>query len=225
MEKLESENPDVRKQAAYDLGVVGPDARDAIPALIKALGDENAIVGGVAYSALVKIGPAAIPLLVDAMDDPNAAIRNGVVRTLDCFDKEAEIAVPRLIRALKEPDRFDIKYIMFALGDIGHPAKEAIPVLEEMLISENQPAEIKINAADTIYDITGEVDKAVPSIMSFLTDDNNEVRVMAIQVLGSIGADAKAALQELREIVEHDTNSDVREAAKVAIQRITKRSR
>jgi HEAT repeat protein len=60
----------VRREAAFQLGRIGKDGKDAVPALIKALDDSDQQVSSLAISALANIGPdatEAIPALLEGL--------------------------------------------------------------------------------------------------------------------------------------------------------------
>lgn len=66
--------PYTRNQAAYAIGGMGVAAKSAIPALIEALKDPEAVVRFPACIALREMGPAAIeavPALREALEDRN----------------------------------------------------------------------------------------------------------------------------------------------------------
>lgn len=61
---LQDSNPETRWAAATALGYLGKNGRDAVPALVRAVGDEHAAVGNAAAYSLRKIGdPDAMRLL------------------------------------------------------------------------------------------------------------------------------------------------------------------
>lgn len=57
--------PEVRQCAA--LGLAAKPDEGAIQPLVKALSDEDSMVGGLAVNALVKVGNAAVPALIEAV--------------------------------------------------------------------------------------------------------------------------------------------------------------
>jgi len=59
IKQLKSVRPQERGAAASALRTMGPAAKDAVPALIKALGDEDWVLRQNAAEALGEIGPAA----------------------------------------------------------------------------------------------------------------------------------------------------------------------
>jgi HEAT repeat protein len=71
---------------------MGPRAEAAIPALIKALGDEHLDVRVAAAKALGRIGEAAIPALIEAL----------AAEALGWIGPKAEAAIPVLIEKLKD---------------------------------------------------------------------------------------------------------------------------
>ena len=83
------QNPDVhlRKKAAFKLGNVGSSDADALPALIGALKDRDAVVRCEAILALVKFGPQArkaLPMLTEMQQrDPNAQVRRYAVKAIE----------------------------------------------------------------------------------------------------------------------------------------------
>ena len=61
IKKLKSSDPDMRRAAAKELGELGPDAADAVPALAAALKDSDKFVRRFAAQSLAKMGDAAKP--------------------------------------------------------------------------------------------------------------------------------------------------------------------
>jgi TolB-like protein/class 3 adenylate cyclase/Flp pilus assembly protein TadD len=71
---LQQEDVQVRRRAAMTLGRFGPNAAEAVPVLIDALGDENNVVREQAVKSLARIGPAAeaaIPALTALKEPPS----------------------------------------------------------------------------------------------------------------------------------------------------------
>jgi HEAT repeat protein len=80
---LDDPNPTVQAQAAFGLGQHGPEAATAVPALMKALSSQNALVRQNSCLALGDIGqPAALQAtraLVEVTSDPEWAVRRQAV--------------------------------------------------------------------------------------------------------------------------------------------------
>jgi HEAT repeat protein len=90
--------PEVRQCAALGLAV-RPDESATRP-LIQALSDADSMVGSLAVNALVKIGSAAVPSLIDVVKDSNQSARIHALRAL------AEIgdhrAIPIMMKVMDE---------------------------------------------------------------------------------------------------------------------------
>jgi len=75
----------VRSGAANALGWIEPDASEAVPALIQALGDESQYVRSAAADALGEFGSQArdaVPALIEALGDEYSGLRSSAARAL-----------------------------------------------------------------------------------------------------------------------------------------------
>jgi HEAT repeats len=89
------------QQAAEALGQMGPAARAAVPELTKVLGDLRLAAYRPYFAvALLKIEPraadAAMPVLMDALDDADAGVRREAAKTLGAIGGEIHDVVPHL---------------------------------------------------------------------------------------------------------------------------------
>ncbi len=103
IDQLKDGDPAKRQEAAAALGRMGPDGRNAVPALAVALKDDSELVRANAALALSKIGSesqAAVPALGEALKDAIPLIRLEAAMALHQIGPEAEVAVPALIQAL-----------------------------------------------------------------------------------------------------------------------------
>src|SRR5262249_21643490 len=111
--------------------LMGPTAKDAVPALVATLREGDHDEAWAASDALCKIGPqarAAIPVLVDALKRPQAA--QWAVKVLQAIGPEA---VPALIQGLHAPDAQTREFAADALGRIGPDAAAALNDLTGLL--------------------------------------------------------------------------------------------
>jgi len=116
----------VRRYAAIVLGEMG-DVR-AIEELGMTLYDLHMEVGKTAAEALAKFGSPAVDIFIEALNHPEAAIRENSVAALSKI-KDARV-IPVLIEMLRDPARDVQKQAMLALG--GLRDQRAIPVLQEI---------------------------------------------------------------------------------------------
>ena len=75
---------EVRRAAIKALGKIGPDARAAIPALIRNMKDENAFIREYSAESLGQIGPVAkeaVPQLIELL---NLIIVESIHHSSDC---------------------------------------------------------------------------------------------------------------------------------------------
>ena len=82
IEKLRSPEPSVRIEAAEELAVLGPAAKNAVPSLMDLLDDEDANVRASAAIALGRIGPdakEAVGKLTGLLEDSSELIRWAVL--------------------------------------------------------------------------------------------------------------------------------------------------
>ena len=102
-----------RREAATALGEIG-DSRAAGP-LVAALGDEEFGVPDAAEEALLRIGPAAVPPLIEVF--PNAGPARG--RMAGILGRIGDPrAVPPLVEALEDKDSDTLQRVAAALGAI-----------------------------------------------------------------------------------------------------------
>jgi HEAT repeat protein len=134
-----------RVEAITKLGLIGPSAAEAVPALAERVKDEQRQVRSAAIQALGRIGPnvpETIPALTAALDDQDGSIRGAAAKILGRFGAAARDAVPALVHVLRYGgpiyggglDSAPVRRAAAqALGQIGPAARGAVPVLNEML--------------------------------------------------------------------------------------------
>lgn len=87
-----------------------------------------------AADALGRIGPAALPQLVELLGSPQAEVRLIAAQVIARMGSDAKEAVPALIPLLKDPDERVRKAATRTLGRIGPDAAAAVPELLEALV-------------------------------------------------------------------------------------------
>ena len=123
----------------------------AVPALIRALGAEDATTREKAAQTLSGIGDAAAeasPALSRALRDGDADVRLAVAKALWRITKEVQSVVPALAHLLErkwspgpeagESRRRFLLAVIESLGRIGPPAQVAIPALLDKTGDENR---------------------------------------------------------------------------------------
>jgi HEAT repeat protein len=140
LEDMHSRDKDVRKAAVWALGQVSKQVGAAIlPALRKALKDEDEEVRGHAAQALGEMGLAAreaVPDLIETLHHKAWTTRLDAASALGEIGPAAKAAVPALIQALDDPEERVQKWAIHALKEIGTDARAAVPALTKRLEDE-----------------------------------------------------------------------------------------
>src|SRR5579871_460462 len=184
----EDANPSIRAAAAVTLAAIGPDAKPAIPALLKNLKDKAWNVRSACADGLAGISSKeekVISALKEALKEPDETNRVNIAVSyarLDPESEEALAAVVNVVRKGKDPgDR------MWAAGSLqaikSSKIKKAIPALIAALKDPEEA--VRCNAADTLGWICEEADTVVPALAErFEKDKSAEVRAYAAQAIG-----------------------------------------
>lgn len=162
---------EVRCNAAKALGNF-EDER-AIVALIHALKDVEDVRLQVVI-ALGKTEKTAVPLLIDALKDPDADIRRDAAWNLGNLGDER--AIPALTEALKDQDD-DVRF--HVARNLGKFEEPAVPFLLDAL---EDPDEYVRRYAAWILGVIGD-DRAIPALETALNDPSEYVRKGAEQAL------------------------------------------
>ena len=100
---LSDEDNQVRMSAASTLANFKNDDPQVIPALLRALGDDDYLVSDAAKEALKREGEAPIPGLLDALHDSNINVRGAAIEILGAIGESD--AIPDLIDSLNDIQR------------------------------------------------------------------------------------------------------------------------
>lgn len=240
-EMARSSTPAIREAAIEALG--NSNSARAIDRVIEALADSNLNVRAAAVRALGESSSEnVVPHLMTLLRDESSTFRAQAAASLA---KLGGVALPGLIRALKDPKPSVRQLAAEALGSIG--SRDAVAPLIELVTTDQSGARPEaIEALGKIGDPaavapilavmrTGSVavrKRAVVALAGFreprvqealtgaLTDANEEVRQFAASGLGEIGDER--TIPKLERLADNDASSDVRSAAVQAIERIRK---
>jgi len=192
VKSLDDEN--TRMSAVYAVDMIGPDAKDAVPKLVKIIGEVDGMDRAAVISALGDIGPAAkqaVPALINALNDDFHYVRDNAISALAKIDPNPELA-PYFIDALGAKEWGIRRSAAYALGVIGPASNRAILALIKLLDDYNT-RENAIYALSEIAVKPADIDV----IISLLSDPNWMVREAAAKTLGAIGPAAKNSVGAL----------------------------
>ena len=137
IERLKDDDPLVRSAAAHALAALPPAPEITGPLWEKAFQGADEKMVRNALDALVTLGPAAVPRLVDALKFPK--LRGQVVYILGQMGPGAASATPALAKLLADKDDDDALESAVALAKIGPDAKDAVPALIEAVGRPDSP--------------------------------------------------------------------------------------
>jgi HEAT repeat protein len=192
--------------------IAGPDAVEAVPLLVQVLSedwdtsDSIAQVGPAAVPELVKalkkkegnhalivkalglIAPKAkelIPTLLEAVKDPDKAVRAAAVNALAGIEPKVQEAVPALTAALKDEDTgVRLAAVQALIAIRGPEAKEPIAALAELLA--HTEASTRRDAASALADLGIAAKETLPALTRLLKDPDGGVRSAAAWAVARI---------------------------------------
>ena len=181
----------VRLNAAYALGSIGA---PAVPKLIETLGVEDPIMRRMAAYALAAVGESAVSALSEALQHPEDAVRIEATYALAQIGAPAESAIPALMERTKDECVEVRRYLAEAFGGLGPIAVPAVPVLTDMLVSD-EDGQARFEAALALAQIGPAANDAVPVLAKAFSDENRYVRDNAVLALKRIDTpEAESAL-------------------------------
>jgi HEAT repeat protein len=201
--QLNSANAEDREQAAEGLRQLGPDAREAVPALTAALRDGDRRVRWTAARALWKVDRQAEPLLLIAAEAMGQDSLYGdfhfALLELGFDMHEVPLGLP-----------FGIKGHLVSREDAEASVRGVVKALR------HEDVRVRLLAVFLVQTAGGDAaEVAVPPLIQALEDEDPRVRCAVIQTLGKFGPKARAAAPQLKEVVRR--NAPLRTGAAVAL--------
>jgi outer membrane protein assembly factor BamB/HEAT repeat protein len=190
--RLLAKDPQLRAAAEAALVEEGP---RSFPLLRRFLGREPEDLHAVTFRIIQRIGPPAIPLLVELLRSPSVSIRRGAVNELVDLTPHTEWIQPALQRALRDEDEVVAGDAARALGALGKRASPSVPALVATL-SHADPY-VRVYAAEALASIGPSAATATSALAETLGDPLPGVRWAACEALGSIGPAAQSAVPRL----------------------------
>jgi HEAT repeat protein len=198
---------------------------------------------------LGKLGPkgkAAVPALIQALDDESPDVRKEVAAALGKIGPDANEAIPALILRLEDTETSVCARAVEALARIGPETEDVVPALVRAL--SDPSSTVRSEALRALGSIGPTAEQAIPSIINLLNTDrsvhhvltdtlaaigpmvipevtdalrneDHNVRCMAAEALGKMGPLASPAVNELKAAL-HDKNTGVQAEAAWALGEI-----
>lgn len=210
-----------RREAVYEIAKLGPAAKSALPALIKAADDPDKQVWTSALSIIADLGAeakAVVPDLIERLDQSKS--RQGRERDRNqaflrfsyALAQIGPDAIPALTQALEGesvPRRIGATR---ALAQMGAPAKTAVPAMLKNLAHRDDT--LRKDTADALAQMG---DASVPGLIEVLNAKEPKQRQAAALALAQLGEQAKTAAPALLTAAEKETDDLPRGAILAAL--------
>jgi HEAT repeat protein len=164
IERLKDKDPLVRGAAAQALAALPPAPEIMAPLWEKALQDADEATVRLALGALAKLGPPAVPRLIDALK--HEKLRVNVVFVLGEIGPVAAPATPALTKLIADKDDSVAHEAAIALAKIGPEAKAAVPELVKALSAGDESSVPAV--AYALGRIGPDAKEAVPALRTVL---------------------------------------------------------
>ncbi len=197
--RLLANDPKVRATAQAALVQAGP---RSFPLLRRFLDPEHEDLHSETFQIIQRIGPPAIPLLVDLLRHESDSIRRRAIDELIDLAPHTEWIQPALRRALRDEDSIVAGDAARALGALGKRASPSVGALVNTLSHED--SYVRIYAAEALASIGPSAAPATNALAEALGDPIPGVRWAACEGLGSIGPAAQSAVPQLIEALEDE---------------------
>jgi HEAT repeat protein len=217
IDALQGEDPQIRIAAASALATIGPDARDAIPALCATLEDDHAR-SAAAYALFridADVAEMLAPLtrmLVSGQDSDRLAAAN----TLGNLASQRDTVTVLLRETLHDHDPYVVSNAANSLARLGADNAATIDALLEML---RDPERYRWMAARALARIRPRDSAIVQALVDSLSDEHPYVRAVAAMSIAQMGPAAASAVPKLTETL-NDSNHYARAAAARALGEI-----
>jgi outer membrane protein assembly factor BamB len=197
--RLLAKDPKVRATTQAELVQLG---RRAFPLLRRFLDPEHEDLLVVTFQIIQRIGPPAIPLLLDLLRLESDSIRRRAINELIDLAPHTERIQPALRRALRDKDSMVAGDAARALGALGKRARPSVGALVNTLSHED--SYVRIYAAEALASIGPSAAEATNALAEALGDPIPGVRWAACEGLAGIGPAARSAVPKLIEALEDE---------------------
>jgi HEAT repeat protein len=232
----------VRFYCMRALGNCGPKAKDAIPAVVKVLQEDNPLLVRPAAATLGKFGKEAVGPVTKLLADPNPRTRRMAAVSLALVGPDAAPAAPALAQRLRDVS-FRVRRIAAeALTVVRPTTAEVREALVQTITTDQDPdvcrvaaialgkmgddslpsllrllesknADHRYHGAVGVSELGPKAAPAVKGLAKLLGEKDEELRTVGSAALGKIG---EPALERLIECLG-DESADVRRGAAVAL--------
>jgi len=170
-------------------------AGSSLPILRRFLNRRNEELHKQTFEIIRRIGPPAIPLLVELLRDKRNDFRGFAADAFIDLAPDTESIQPALRRALRDEDEVVAGDAARALGALRHRASPSVLALVKTLSHENPY--VRVYAAEALASIGPKASAATEELARALDDPIPGVRWAAGEALAGIGPAAQSAVPQL----------------------------
>ena len=211
IEMLTDDDPSTRIVAAEQLGLVGPAAEGAVPALLaQAMRDGNQHANTTAAAALKSIDLTAARTVmthfIARLQDPDVQQRRTACAVLGSLGPVAKPAVTSLLAVTGDPDELVRRNALTSLASIGIPS---VPVAAALIAGLHAPSSLVRHSAVAQFAFTTPVPQdAQEPLKALLADQDRAIAGLARSALDKPKPNDVSHLQSLGLMVEQSTARD-----------------
>ncbi len=189
-----------------------------VPELVQLLQSEDTTVQSNAIHTLRFMGRSAAPALEELAElFPQLAEDSVRSKAVAALGNIGPTAVPQLVELFKPVDGTNVANTFAfceAIGEMGEQATDAVPVLIQIMAGNDEYD--RSRATDALIAIGSGAVNYTLQLIDLIDDENNDIDLNAIRVLGAIGPEAKDAVKTLLEVIEQSRDNDSNRSEKKA---------
>lgn len=222
IKNLWSKDESIRLAAAQRLGELGPQAVEAVPALVNTMEDADIEVALAACDALKRIGSASIPHLLGFMRDPQEKEKFRFYAAEALADLGSD-ALPHLVMAMDDQD-FAVRMMAIdSLPRVGIAAEEAVPKLNEFLREDSNLSHSAVVSLAQVAALQAKAGSENPPalgvLLEALSNGSTSLRGRIVEALEFMGDKIALAVPALKEATR-DEDEEVRGKAVWLLKRL-----
>jgi len=191
---------------AQALGLIGPEAREAVPVLIEvSRDDDDETFRHAVVWALGRIGPDAIPALTGSLVSSHGQDGHGFYVAARAL-KETEAGTEALLAHLGHPQPRARAAAAFAIGWLAWPDRKGLEKGGTLLGGLLRDGEVRVRraAAFAMRSFPSAGRSFLPRLVDLLEDGDRDVRWFAARAIGAVGPAAVSAVPALTRALDDE---------------------
>lgn len=193
------------------ISAIGRYVPEALPLIAKGIDEEkNAKTRRYLVEATQSMGAKSerrfVPSYEKCLLSKDVALKLSAIEALARLGKEADSAVPALLKLLSKESNARVKQkVIEALRRIGRSAKKALSVLQGFMVDEDPL--VRAEAISTVSHFEKGSGQSLEAFIKALEDKHKAVLCQTLSALQGLGAKAKAALKKVQSLTKHQDKS------------------